>query len=148
MNKDQIESQLKRYKETIKAIKKRTGFKSVQLIAEQMNYSRGETISEYGSIKHYKPEKFRDFMELLAKVFDVNPSYILEGRGPVFKVKTQSAAAFRNEMTPQERREKIEGLEYSRAILESHLRRLREEEAAEQQRAALSKREKSRPRTH
>ena len=130
MDKTHINKQLVRYKETIKAIKKRDGLKSVRLLAERMNYSRGETISEYGSIKHYKPRKFQDFVGLLSRVFDVNPDYILEGEGAVFQPKTSVPVSAAREMSDKERREKIEGLEYARAVLTEQLRILREKQAS------------------
>jgi hypothetical protein len=130
MEKEQVTRQLARYKETIRAIKKRDGLGSVRLLAERMNYSRGETISEYGSIRHYKPEKFRDFVELLSRVFDVNPDYILNGKGPMFLAKTAPGTALPGEMSARELSEKIEGLQYARALLTEQLRRLREKQAA------------------
>lgn len=130
MDNEQIFGQLARYKEVIIAIKKHTGLKSVRLIAEKMNYSRGETISEYGSLKHYKPKKFRDFVYLLAKVFNINPDYILKGEGPIFLVKSEELAPLEDIMTPEELSQKIEGLEYSRAVLEGQLRKLKEQKAA------------------
>lgn len=130
MDKTHINKQLTRYKETINAIKKRDGLKSVRLLAERMNYSRGETISEYGSIKHYKPRKFQDFVGLLSRVFDVNPDYILNGKGAVFQAKPSEPVAVASEMSDKERREKIEGLEYARAVLTGQLRLLREKRAS------------------
>ena len=130
MEKEQVTRQLARYKETIRAIKKREGLSSIRLLAERMNYSRGETISEYGSISHYKPEKFRDFVGLLSRVFDVNPDYVLSGKGPVFLAKATPGTAVPGEMSGRELSEKIEGLQYARALLTEQLRRLREKQAA------------------
>lgn len=130
MDKEQINKQLGRYKETIAAIKKREGFKSVRTLAEQMNYSRGETISEYGNIKHYKPRKFQDFVGLLSRVFDVNPEYILNGNGSVFQPKATSPATLQPAMSDRERQIKIEGLEYARALLEEQLRILKQKAAS------------------
>lgn len=129
MDNEHVTNQLSRYKEAIKAIKKREGLASVRLLAERMNYTRGETISEYGSLKHYKPEKFRDFVALLCRVFDINPDYILSGRGPLFRPPTTPGAVFPGDMSAGEVQGKIEGLQYARALLTEQLRRLREKQS-------------------
>lgn len=126
MDTQKIEKQLERYKEAIIAIKARTGLKSVRRIAAEINYSRGETISEYGNIKHYKPQKFRDFIYLLARVFEINPDYVLEGKGPIFRKKSDEPLSPAERMTPAERKQKIESLEYCKAVFEQQLTRLRE----------------------
>lgn len=127
MNKKEIAGCVSRYKEVIGKLKKRPGMETQQLIAEKMLYKRGETISEYGNMKNFREPKFREFVGLLNKVFDVNPDYVLQGVGPRFSVPAGELAAAEDIPFSGPRDMQIKSLEYSISLLDAQIRKLKEQ---------------------
>lgn len=127
MERNEILVWLSRYKEVIRELKKRPGLGTQQRIAEHMLYKRGETISEYGNIRNFKEHKFRDFIGLLVKVFNVNPQYVFEGKGPKFLIREEELAPLQMFTSGQSLDSQIEALEFSISVLDAQLAKLRQD---------------------
>jgi len=125
MKHTEISGCLGRYKEVINTLKKRRGMETQQLIAEKMLYKRGETISEYGNAKNFKEPKFREFVGLLCKVFNVNPHFIFEAKGPMFLVREEELASLETVSREIPLDLQIQSIEYAITVLDAQLKTLR-----------------------
>jgi len=125
MDKREISACLGRYKEIIGILKQRPGLGTQQLIAEAMLYRRGETISEYGNVKTFREPRFREFITVLEKVFDVNPDYIMKGEQPRFHIREAELDALESIPFAGTVAQQIASVEYSIALLDAELENLK-----------------------
>lgn len=125
MDKKEISACIRRYKEIIGILKQRPGLGTQQLIAEAILYRRGETISEYGNIRSFKESRFREFIGLLDKVFDVNPEYIFRGQHPRFHIREADLAPLLDVPFSGSVTEQIASVEYAIALLDAEIAQLK-----------------------
>lgn len=124
MDKSEIAACIGRYKEIIGILKQRPGLGTQQLIAEAMLYRRGETISEYGNARTFREPRFREFIGVLEKVFDVSPDYIMKGEQPRFRIRGAELDALEQIPFQGTVAQQIASVEYSIALLDAELENL------------------------
>lgn len=80
----EIKDRLKRLDIVLRKIKKDYNLKTNEAIAQKLNYKRSGTLSDYKNPNEYSEKKFLDFVNKLKNSFNVNPDYIINGKGEIY----------------------------------------------------------------
>jgi hypothetical protein len=117
-----ILDRIERLDEVLKAIVKAyPRIHKQQDIAHELGYSRKATLSDYKNPQLYTEKKFRNFVYLLARIYRIDPEYVLEGTGTLFVLPEAEVAEVTFPYGSQEREQLAQGLEFSIQILRAQI---------------------------
>ena len=123
-----VQERIERLDEVLKAIVRAyPRLKRQQDIARELGYSRKATLSDYKNPELYTEKKFRNFVHLLARVYRIDPGYVLEGHGTLFVIPETEMAEVPFPYEPEQRRQLARGMEFSIQVLQAQIRKYREQ---------------------